>query len=102
VQGQWQSDTGYYPIVKAAYDTAPSKEWATKYPQFLTAINAIRDSPQNRMTNGAVLGVMPQARTRVNKMIESVLLGKETSQAALDAAVTEMNAAIDKYNKANP
>ena len=102
VQGQWQSDTGYYPIVKAAYDTGPSKDWSTKYPQFLTAINEIRDSPQNRFTNGAVIGVMPQARTRVNKMIESVLLGKETSQAALDSAAAEMNAAIDKYNKANP
>jgi sn-glycerol 3-phosphate transport system substrate-binding protein len=102
VQGQWQSDTGYYPIVKAAYDTGPSKEWATKYPQFLTAINQIRESPQNRMTNGAVLGVMPQARQRVNKMIESVLLGKETSQAALDSAATEMNGQIDRYNKANP
>jgi sn-glycerol 3-phosphate transport system substrate-binding protein len=102
VQGQWQSDTGYYPIVKAAYDTAPSKDWSTKYPQFLTAINEIRDSPQNRFTNGAVLGVMPQARTRVNKMIESVLLGKESSQAALDSAATEMNTAIVNYNKANP
>jgi sn-glycerol 3-phosphate transport system substrate-binding protein len=102
VQGQWQADTGYYPIVKAAYDTAPSKEWSTKYPQFLTATTEIRESPQNRMTNGAVIGVMPQARQRTQKMIESVLLGQATSQAALDAAVTEMNAAIDKYNKANP
>jgi len=102
VQAQWQSDTGYYPIVKAAYDQGPSKDWSTKYPQFLTAINEIRDSPQNRFTNGAVIGVMPQARTRVNKMIESVLLGKETTQAALDSATAEINAAIDKYNKANP
>jgi len=102
VQAQWQSDTGYYPIVKAAYNEGPSKDWSTKYPQFLTAINEIRDSPQNRFTNGAVLGVMPQARTRVNKMIESVLLGKESSQAALDSAVTEMNTAITNYNKANP
>jgi sn-glycerol 3-phosphate transport system substrate-binding protein len=102
VQGQWQADTGYYPIVKAAYDTAPSKEWATKYPQFLMAITAIRDSPQNRMTNGAVLGVMPQARQRTQKMIESVLLGQATSQAALDAAVADMNKAIETYNKANP
>ncbi len=102
VQAQWQSDTGYYPIVKAAYDQGPSKEWASKYPQFLTAITQIRESPQNRMTNGAVLGVMPQARQRTQKMIESVLLGQATSQAALDAAVTEINAAIDKYNKANP
>jgi sn-glycerol 3-phosphate transport system substrate-binding protein len=102
VQAQWQADTGYYPIVKAAYNEGPSKEWATKYPQFLTAVNEIRDSPQNRMTNGAVLGVLPQARQRTQKMIESVLLGQATSQAALEAAVTDMNSAIDKYNKANP
>jgi sn-glycerol 3-phosphate transport system substrate-binding protein len=101
VQAQWQSDTGYYPIVKGAYNEGPSKDWASKYPQFLTAVNQIRESPQNRMTNGAVLGVMPQARQRTQKMIESVLLG-QASQAALDAAVADMNTAIEKYNKANP
>ncbi|HYK99433.1 MAG TPA: ABC transporter substrate-binding protein [Candidatus Acidoferrales bacterium] len=101
VQAQWQSDTGYFPIVKKAYDQGPSKDWSTKYPQFLTAINEIRNSPQNRMTNGAVLGVMPQARARVQKMIESVLLGQATTQQALDAAVADMNDQIDKYNKAN-
>jgi sn-glycerol 3-phosphate transport system substrate-binding protein len=101
VQAQWQADTGYYPIVKKAYDLGPSKDWSAKYPQFLTAINEIRDSPQNRSTNGVVLGVMPQARARTQKMIESVLLGQATSQAALDAAVADMNDAIDKYNKAN-
>jgi ABC-type glycerol-3-phosphate transport system substrate-binding protein len=44
---------------------------------------------------------MPQARARTQKMIESVLLGQAATQAALDAAVAEMNDAIDKYNKAN-
>ena len=34
-------------------------------------------------------------------MIESVLLGQATSQAALDAAIADMNDQIDKYNKAN-
>jgi hypothetical protein len=34
-------------------------------------------------------------------LIESVLLGQATSQAALDAAVTEVNDAMDNYNKAN-
>src|SRR5213596_65595 len=100
-QAQWQADTGYYPIRKSAYNEGPSKEWASKYPQFLTAVNQIRDSPQNRMTNGAVLGVMPQARQRTQKMIESVLLGQATTQQALDAAVSEVNDAVDKYNKAN-
>lgn len=102
IQAQWQADTGYYPVVKAAYNEGPSKEWATKYPQFLTAVNEIRDSPQNRATNGAVLGVMPQARQRTQKAIEAVLLGQATSQAALDAAVADINAQIEKYNKANP
>jgi sn-glycerol 3-phosphate transport system substrate-binding protein len=101
VQAQWQADTGYYPIRKSAYNEAPSKEWATKYPQFLTAVNQIREAPQNRMTNGAVLGVFSQARARTQKMIESVLLGRESTQQALDAAVAEVNDAIDKYNKAN-
>ena len=101
VQAQWQADTGYYPIRKASYNEAASKEWATKYPQFLTAVNEIRDAPQNRKSNGAVLGVFAQARARTQKMIESVLLGQATSQQALDAAVADVNAQIDKYNKAN-
>ena len=87
-------------IVKAAYNEGPSKDWSAKYPQFLTT-NEIRNSPQNRATNGCVLGVMPQARARTQKMIESVLLGQATSQAAIDAAVADMNDQIDKYNKAN-
>ena len=102
VQAQWQADTGYYPVVKAAYNEGPSKEWASKYPQFLTAVNEIRESPQNRATNGAVLGVMPQARQRTQKMIEAVLLGQASVDAAADAAVADINAQIDKYNKANP
>jgi sn-glycerol 3-phosphate transport system substrate-binding protein len=101
VQAQWQSDTGYYAIRKSAYNEGPAKDWATKYPQFQTPVDQIRNSPQNRFTNGAVLGIMPQSRARTQKMIESVLLGQAPPQAALDAAVTEMNDAIDKYNKAN-
>ena len=101
VQAQWQSDTGYYPVRKGAYNEAPSKEWATKYPQFLVAVDQIRTAPQNRKSNGAVIGVFAQSRARTQKMIESVLLGQSTSQKALDDAVAEMNAQIDKYNKAN-
>ena len=101
VQAQWNLDTGYYPVVKAAYNEQAAKDWVAKYPQFTTAVNQIRNSPQNRATSGCVLGVMPQARARTQKMIESVLLGQATSQAALDAAVADMNDQIDKYNKAN-
>ncbi len=99
VQSQWQSDTGYYAIRKAAYNEPPSKEWAGKYPQFLTAVDQIRAAPVNRMTQGAVIGVFPEARSRVQKAIESVLLGQETSTQALNAAAEEITTSIDKYNK---
>jgi ABC-type glycerol-3-phosphate transport system substrate-binding protein len=46
-----------------------------------------------------VLGVFPQARSRVEKAIESVLLGQASSDAALKSAVEEINQAITNYNK---
>ncbi len=70
-----------------------------QYPQFLTAVDEIRQAPANRMTQGAVIGVFPEARARVQKAIESVLLGQESSSQALNAAAEEITASIDKYNK---
>ena len=45
---------------------------------------------------------MPQARARTQKMIETILLGQASVDAAVKSAVDEINAQIDKYNKANP
>jgi sn-glycerol 3-phosphate transport system substrate-binding protein len=98
-QAQWQSDTGYFATRKSAESEGVAKEWTGKYPQFTTALNQIRQAPQNRMTQGAVLGVFPQARSRVEKAIESVLLGQASSDAALKAATEEINQAIANYNK---
>jgi sn-glycerol 3-phosphate transport system substrate-binding protein len=99
VQAQWQSDTGYFAIRKSAENEAAAKEWTVKYPQFTTALNQIRQAPQNRNTQGAVIGVFPQARNRVEKAIESVLLGQASSEAALKGAAEEINQAIATYNK---
>jgi sn-glycerol 3-phosphate transport system substrate-binding protein len=98
-QAQWQSDTGYFSIRKSAENEAVAKEWTGKYPQFTTALTQIRQAPQNRNTQGAVLGVFPQARSRVEKAIESVLLGQAASDAALKSAAEEINQAITNYNK---
>lgn len=102
VQAQWQADTGYYPVRKAAYSEAISREWVGKYPQFNTAIDQLRSAPVNRITQGAVLGVFPQARRRVESAIEEVLLGKADAKSALDRAAEEITGAIDKYNKSAP
>jgi sn-glycerol 3-phosphate transport system substrate-binding protein len=99
VQAQWQADTGYHPVRKAAYNEAISKEWVAKYPQFNTAIDQLRSAPVNRITRGAVLGVFSQARQRVESAIDEVLLGKADSKSALDRAAEEITGAIDIYNK---
>ncbi len=99
VQAQWQADTGYYAIRKSAENEQVAKDFTSKYPQFKTALDQIRQAPQNRMTNGAVIGVFPEARQRVQKAIESVLLGQSDSQTALNDAAKELTASIDKYNK---
>jgi sn-glycerol 3-phosphate transport system substrate-binding protein len=98
-QADWQAATGYYPVVKKAYDEPVSKQWATTYPQFLTAVDQIRTAPQNTATAGAVIGVFPEGRRRIQKAIEELLLGRSSSKEALDAAATELNAALEKYNK---
>ena len=98
-QADWQAATGYYPVVKKAYDEAASKDWASKYPQFLTAVDQIRTAPQNTVTAGAVLGVFPEGRRRIQKAIEELLLGRSTSKEALDSAAADINAALEKYNK---
>src|SRR5207248_2577028 len=72
VQAQWQADTGYYPMRKAAYNEAVSKEWVGKYPQFNTAVEQIHAVPVNRITQGAVFGVFPQARQRIETGIEEL------------------------------
>ena len=84
---------------KAAYDEAVSKEWVGKYPQFNTAVDQIHAVPVNRITQGAVFGVFPQARQRIETGIEELLLGKAGSKETLDRAAEEITTAIDKYNK---
>jgi sn-glycerol 3-phosphate transport system substrate-binding protein len=99
VQAQWHIASGYYPIHKRGYDEPSDKEWRAKYPQFETAIEQLHMAPNNRVTQGALTGVMPQARQEIEAAIESVLLQNVSPKAALDKAAANVTAAIVEYNK---
>jgi len=99
IQAYWHTASGYYPVTKKAYDIATDKEWVAKYPQFLTAVDQLHAAPNNRYTQGALTGVMPAARARIENAIEEVVLGKSTPQQALDAAATDVTKLIADYNK---
>jgi sn-glycerol 3-phosphate transport system substrate-binding protein len=98
-QAYWQSMSGYYPIRKAGYDDPVSVEWRTKYPQFQTAIDQLHAAPNNRFTQGGLIGVFPTARQTIEGAIEETLAGKSTPQQALDKAADTVTKAIQEYNQ---
>jgi sn-glycerol 3-phosphate transport system substrate-binding protein len=102
IQAYWHTASGYYPVTKKSYDIKEDKEWVAKYPQFLTAVDQLHAAPNNRFTQGALTGVMPASRQRIENAIEQVLQGKATPQQALDSAATDITKLITDYNKTVP
>lgn len=95
----WHQNTGYFPVTKAVYDMPEMKTHLEKYPQFKTAIEQLHSTPINRATQGALIGVFPEARQTVEKAIEKVLQNQATPKEALDEAVKSINKAIENYNQ---
>jgi len=97
-QAYWHTMSGYFPIRKTAYDVTLAKGWRAKYPQFETAVNQLHLAPNNRVTQGGLIGVFPTARQTIEAAIEEVLAGVATPQEALDKAAQIVTDAIVEYN----
>ncbi|WNQ11182.1 ABC transporter substrate-binding protein [Paenibacillus aurantius] len=98
-QALWHINTGYFPITKKAYEQPSVKENLAKFPQFQTAIDQLHATKLNKATQGAVMGVFPEARQITENAIEEALNGKKSPKEALDAAQKEITAKIQQYNK---
>ncbi|MGG1517438.1 ABC transporter substrate-binding protein [Paenibacillus oryzisoli] len=99
VQAYWSVNTGYFPITKKAYDEQVMKDNLVKYPQFKTAIDQLHATKANKATQGAVMGVFPEARQIVEGAIEETLAGKKAPKDALDAAAKSISEKLATYNK---
>ncbi|AZN39691.1 ABC transporter substrate-binding protein [Paenibacillus albus] len=99
VQAQWHISTGYFPITTKAYDEQIVKDNLAKYPQFQTAVDQLHASKPSMASQGAVMGVFPDARQTVEGAIEEVFTGKKDAKAALDDAAKQITEKIDIYNK---
>ncbi|REE78907.1 carbohydrate ABC transporter substrate-binding protein (CUT1 family) [Paenibacillus taihuensis] len=99
VQAQWHINTGYFPITTKAYDEQIVKDNLAKYPQFQTAVDQLHASKPSTASQGAVMGVFPEARQTVEGAIEEVFTGKKDTKAALDDAAKQITEKIDVYNK---
>jgi len=98
VQAYWSVSTGYFPITKAAYDQQILKDNMAKYPQFQTAVDQLHAAADTTATQGAMMGVFPEARQIVEGAIESVLNGKQQPKAALDDAAKQITDKLAQYN----
>lgn len=98
-QAKWHIATGYFPITKKAYDEQIVKDNLTKYPQFQTAVDQLHASKPSLATQGAVMGVFPEARQIVEGAIEEALGGTKPSKQALDDAAKAITEKIGTYNK---
>lgn len=97
-QSFWQTMSGYFPIRKTAYNEQLTKDWVAKYPTFQTAVDQLHAAPNNRYTNGGLIGVFPVARASIETAIEEILAGKTKTQAALDKSASDITKAIEEYN----
>ncbi len=97
-QAYWHTMSGYFPIRETAYDVPLAQEWREQYPQFKTAVDQLHLAPNNRITQGGLIGVFPTARQTIEEAIEEVLEGVATPQEALDKAALIVTDAIEEYN----
>ena len=101
-QAQWHAETGYFPSRLSAYDLPPAVDRRKQFPQFETAVNQLRESPNNRATQGALLGSFSLVRDRVARAFEQVLSGDADPAQELEAAAHEANRIIEDYNRTAP
>lgn len=98
-QAEWHINTGYFPINKKAYNEQNVKDNLVKYPQFQTAIDQLHNTKLTTATQGAVMGVFPEARQIVEGAMEEVFTGAKDAKTALDDAAKAITGKIEIYNK---
>ncbi len=98
-QAQWHSDTGYFPMRISAYDEPVAVAAREEFPQFTTAIDQLRAAPDNRATQGVLLGPLNAVRDRLVEAFEVVLASDADPAAELQAAAEDATGIIEEDNR---
>jgi sn-glycerol 3-phosphate transport system substrate-binding protein len=98
-QAQWYADTGYFPTRLSAYNLPPAIQIQQQYPQFKTAVEQVRNSPDNPATQGPLIGPFNQVRDRVTRAFEEVLTGGADPANALQSAAKDATKDMQDYNR---
>ncbi|UKS26584.1 ABC transporter substrate-binding protein [Paenibacillus sp. HWE-109] len=98
-QAFFHVSTGYFPITKKAYEQPIVQDNMKQFPQFKTAIDQHDAAKLNHATQGAVVGVYPDARKLTENAINQALSGQMSPKEALDSAAREIGIKIEEYNQ---
>lgn len=96
---KWHQDTGYLPVVSAAYELSRKQGYYDKNPGADIPARQMMNKPPKPYTRGLRLGYMPQIRAVVDEELEGVWSGTQTPKAALDAAVARGNDLLRRFEK---
>jgi sn-glycerol 3-phosphate transport system substrate-binding protein len=99
VQRKWHVGTGYFPIRKDVIDALEKEGFYKQHPNAKTAIDQLIGSAEVPATQGALMGVFPEAREQVESAVEEALAGKASAKAALAAAAERTGKALARYAK---
>lgn len=99
IQAFWAVNTGYYPVVRAAYDLPEMQAGLEQYPQFQVAIDQIRLTDISPANTAHVSGIFVSYRTHYVEAFDRLMNGDFASaQEALDSAVAVSNELLEEYN----
>ncbi|GAB4553192.1 MAG: ABC transporter substrate-binding protein [Anaerolineae bacterium] len=94
----WHKATGYLPLRNSSVELLESEGWFNENPNFLTAVNQIRDTTVTPATRGALLGTFPETRNILTRVMEELMLQGGDVTEALNAAKAEADKLLEEYN----
>jgi len=97
-QRKWHTNTGYFPIRTDLIVELEGEGFYKKYPAAKTAIDQLRNSASIPATQGALMGVFPEAREHIESAIEQILNGADPS-VAMARAKAQTEAALARYHR---
>lgn len=96
-QGYWASQTGYVPVTTAGVKNLQASGFYLSHPDSLVAVHELTNKPAKSWTRAIRLGNLSEIRNIENAAITAVFAGKETAQAALNAAERQGNAILAQF-----
>jgi len=95
---EWHKVTGYLPLRNSSVELLEKEGWFKTNPNFLTAVEQIRQTTVTPATRGALLGTFPQTRNIVTRVMEELMLQGGDPAAAMKAAKAEADKLLKEYN----